>query len=355
MTERRSNPVDDPTLIALEARVGRVHLRQRLGIETDYEARIFGQGRNFFHIENWLSLRRILRGVLRSTGLYAIARRNARAIARRSNNIPVIDLPHAFDGFTLLHISDLHLDMAHDIPDALIAAIDGLRYDVCVMTGDFRATTFGPIDQALAAMEQLRPHLSGSVYGVLGNHDSIRMVPRLEELGIRMLLNEFITIERGKDSIYIAGIDDPHYYGADNMEKASDAIPPDAISILLAHSPEIYRHAAHADFNIMLCGHTHGGQLCLPGGYPLFLNANCPRKYCTGAWRYHRMHGYTSVGSGPCIVDARLNCAPEVTLHRLMRADPESGTTERGGPEQARHPQVDRSERRNDKNRGGNV
>ena len=83
-------------------------------------------------------------------------------------------------------------------------------------------------------------------------------------------------------------------YRADNLEKAADNIPPGMISILLAHSPEIYRHAAHADFNIMLCGHTHGGQICLPGGMPLMCNARCPRLYCRGAWSYNNLHGYTS-------------------------------------------------------------
>jgi predicted MPP superfamily phosphohydrolase len=119
--------------------------------------------------------------------------------------------------------------------------------------------------------------------------------------------------------LILAGIDDPHYYRADNLEKAADTIPPGMISILLAHSPEIYRHAAHADFNIMLCGHTHGGQICLPGGMPLMCNARCPRLYCSGAWSYNNLHGYTSAGSGACVVDVRLNCPPEITLHHLHR------------------------------------
>ncbi|NOY62476.1 MAG: metallophosphoesterase, partial [Gammaproteobacteria bacterium] len=71
------------------------------------------------------------------------------------------------------------------------------------------------------------------------------------------------------------------------------------------------------DFSAMLCGHTHGGQICLPGGYALTWDARCPRSMSAGAWRYHRMVGYTSVGSGASVVDVRLNCPPEITLHRL--------------------------------------
>jgi predicted MPP superfamily phosphohydrolase len=89
------------------------------------------------------------------------------------------------------------------------------------------------------------------------------------------------------------------------------------VSILLSHTPEIYRQAAHAQFSVMLCGHTHGGQICLPGGYPLTLDAKCPRYLGAGPWRYHNMVGYTSRGSGTSIVKARFNCLPEITLHRL--------------------------------------
>jgi len=126
-----------------------------------------------------------------------------------------------------------------------------------------------------------------------------------------------VALERGGDTIYLAGIDDPHYYRADNLEKAADGVPGDAVSILLAHSPEIYQHAAHADFDVMLCGHTHAGQICLPGGIPLMCNASCPRAFCAGAWSHHGLAGYTAAGSGACVVDVRINCPPEITLHHL--------------------------------------
>ncbi|HYQ91534.1 MAG TPA: metallophosphoesterase, partial [Candidatus Competibacteraceae bacterium] len=61
------------------------------------------------------------------------------------------------------------------------------------------------------------------------------------------------------------------------------------------------------------------GQVCLPGGFAFIMNADCPRRYCRGAWRYHTMQGYTSVGSGASIVNVRYNCLPEITLHHLRR------------------------------------
>jgi predicted MPP superfamily phosphohydrolase len=311
---------DEAILAALRERVGKIHLRQRLGIETEYESRIFGQGRTFFHIENWYALRSIIRNSLRLVLMLGRGRRNARRIVLRHNTISLRRLPRAFDNYRILQISDLHLDMAPDFPHALIEAVRRVDYDLCVLTGDYRAETFGPYAAALDALRQVRTHLRGDVYAILGNHDTLRMVPAIEAMDIRMLLNEQVTIERQGESIHLAGIDDPHYYRADNLEKAADAIPDGAISILLAHSPEIYRHAAHADFNVMLCGHTHAGQICLPGGLPLMCNARCPRAFCHGNWTYHGMTGYTSAGSGSCVVDVRLNCPPEITLHQLRCA-----------------------------------
>ncbi len=304
----------------LARRLGRVHLRQRLGIEDIYEAKVFGQGRSFLALENLDSLGAVINTLLKATFFSARGQKNARDLVVRENTFAIPNLPNVFDGYRLLHITDLHLDMAPDIPDVLIDTIRNLEYDACVLTGDYRARTFGEFDASLAALAKVRPHLGDTVFGVLGNHDSIRMVPAIEDMDIRLLLNEFTMLERDDEAIYVAGVDDAHYFRADNMERAADAIPEEAVSILLSHSPEIYKSALHAAFNIMLSGHTHGGQICLPGGWPLTVNANCKRSVCRGAWKYHELLGYTSSGSGVCIVDARFNCPPEVVLHRLVRA-----------------------------------
>lgn len=303
----------------LEQRIGRIHLRQRLGLESDYEAKILRRGVNFFHLENWYSVHAFIRNSLRLVGLHGIGQRNALDIQVTRNTVPIAHLPAAFEGFTLLHISDPHLDMNERITDAIIDRVQALDYDLCVMTGDYRYKTFGPYAQVLAEMARLRETVRGDIFAVLGNHDSIRMVPELEAIGVRLLLNESVVIERGGASVHLAGVDDAHYYRVDNLHKAAQAIPPGAVSILLSHTPEMYRRAAHADFNLMLCGHTHGGQICLPGGIPVLTDADCPRRFAKGAWRYHQLTGYTSVGAGASIVDVRLNCRPEVTLHTLTK------------------------------------
>jgi uncharacterized protein len=128
------------------------------------------------------------------------------------------------------------------------------------------------------------------------------MVPDLEAMGIRMLLNECAPIMRGGATIYLAGIDDAHFYRVDNIKKAASGIPHEAFSILLSHSPEIYR-----DFDLLLSGHTHGGQICLPVSIPLTLGSILPRRFGAGAWQYHNMAGYTSTGVGSSIVPVRIN------------------------------------------------
>lgn len=305
----------------LEQRLGRVYARQRLAIERDHEAQVFGQGISFFHIENWYSVHSLIRNSLWLTGLYGRGKRNAADVRVRRNTIRLGNLPPPFHGFTILHISDMHVDMNPGAMQRLTELLPDLSYDACVITGDFRAKTFGAFDEMLAGLDRVRRHLSGPVYGVLGNHDTIRMMPDLEDMGIRILLNESVRLENGGCRIHLAGIDDAHYFRVDNIEKAAEGIPDDECSILLSHTPEIYQQAAHAGFDVLLGGHTHGGQICLPGAIPVTLESVLPRYMGSGPWSYQGMIGYTSVGVGSSIVAVRLNCPPEITLHEFEPVD----------------------------------
>jgi predicted MPP superfamily phosphohydrolase len=250
-------------------------------------------------------------------GLYWRGLNNAAKVEMKHNRIALPHLPAAFDGFTILQLSDLHVEMSEAAMERVIDLLGEVRYDLCVLTGDYRGKTWGSYDATLAGMARVVAGLKGQIYGVLGNHDTICMVPGLEAMGIRLLLNESDVIERGGQRLHLGGIDDAHFYGMENIEKATAAIPHDEFSILISHTPEVYRQAAHADFNLLLSGHTHGGQICLPGGIPITLDSILPRSMGSGAWKYHDMIGYTSVGAGSSIVPVRFNCPPEITLHHL--------------------------------------
>jgi len=316
---RRSSAVTAPSLQDLINRIGAEHVARRLKVEAEHEAQLFGQGLIFFNLENWYSAPSIVRTALKLTGLYSRARRNADQVVIWRNTLEFTRLPAAFENFTVLHLSDLHVDISEGAMRRLAAIVSDLQYDICVLTGDYRGKTYGPFDASLKGINELRTQLKGPLYGVLGNHDSILMTPSLEAMGIRMLFNECETISRGDSHIYLAGVDDAHFYRADDIEKAAKLIPQDAFSILLSHTPEVYDRAASAGFDVMLSGHTHGGQLCLPGGIPIKLEARLPRRMGAGAWHYVGMAGYTSVGAGTSLLPVRLNCPPEITLHTFRR------------------------------------
>lgn len=317
---RAAAAIEDPPFDHFERRFGRIQTRQRLGIEEDHENRARRRAGDVSGGKRWFLNASIIRTTLKFSGLYWRARKNAERIKIRHHDIVSDKLPTAFDGFTILQISDLHVDMNEGAINRLIELLPTLSYDACVLTGDYRGKTFGPFEATLEGLARTCAKLEGPVYGVLGNHDTIRMVPAMEAMGIQMLLNESEELVRGGERIYLAGIDDAHFYKLDDIAKAAAHVPSTEFSILLSHTPEIYRQAAHAGFKLMLSGHTHGGQICLPGVIPITLCPSLPRRMGAGSWRYNDMVGYTSVGVGSSIVPARINCPPEITLHRLQYA-----------------------------------
>ena len=307
------------TLSKLEQRIGVEHAKQRVATEEAHMAQVFGQGRNFFHLENWYSVHSLIRNTLRLFFMHGKGQRNARDLQVRYNTVKFPHLHADLEGFTILQLSDLHVDMDEKATQALMERVREVNYDICVMTGDYRARTYGEIEHSLAAMARVRIHLKKSVYAVLGNHDSILMVPALEEMGIQLLVNENTLIKQGQGELFLAGIDDAHYFRVDDIPKAANGVTESTPSILLSHTPAIYLEAAEAGFDLMLSGHTHGGQICLPGGIPIILDSDCPRFVGKGVWYYNKMQGYTSVGSGTSVVNVRINCPPEITLHTLCR------------------------------------
>ena len=301
-------------------RVGETHFRQRNTIELHNAGDVFGRGRTRFHIENADRVLDALYSGFKWTGLIKRGLQNALDIQVVENNFYVPGLPQSFAGFTIMHLSDLHIDITSGLAEAIIDKLRLLEYDLCVVTGDYKWRTNGPPEPALAELQKILPHLQHPAYAVLGNHDFLEFVPPMEEMGLPFLLNETVTLEQNGERIYLSGVDDPHFYETENLQKTGDKIPPTAVSILLAHSPEIYRQAAAAGYDIVLCGHTHAGQICLPGRIPLLNNANCPRYMIYGPWKFHKTQGYTSAGTGSSGVPVRFFCPPEITMHRLYPA-----------------------------------
>ncbi len=268
----------------------------------------------------FLILIRIFGKLLKLTGLYRLGQRNALDIALNRIEIAFPDLPEAFDGYTLLQLTDLHLDAHSAATRRLIETVDGLEVDALVLTGDYRFGISGPFEHILpdfaAVLAAVRAR--DGIYGILGNHDTVDMVEPFERLGVTMLANQTVTLGRDGDRIHLVGIDDVHYYYTGHAAAALREAPP-GFKIALIHSPELVPEAAEAGMSLYLAGHTHGGQICLPGGRPIIAHMAAPRRYAKGLWREGAMIGYTSTGAGTSGLPVRFNSRSEVALITLRR------------------------------------
>jgi hypothetical protein len=313
--------MDNADYAKLEARFGRERLSQRLLKQARKEAKLLHQGEGFFRIERFLPLDRMVDFCLRVSALGVLCHRNFLAVRVVEREWFLPRLPRAFDRFRLLQLSDLHLDLDPALTPVIQRLVLGTPHDAAVVTGDFRDQTDGDYGPCLREMEQITGLLAPQRWGILGNHDAIEMVPALEAGGLPVLLNEVASVRIGGDVLWIGGIDDPHFYKTHDLERVRGGIPCDACSILLSHSPETYDQTARLGFDLQLSGHTHGGQLCLPGGIPIVVPCKVEKKFILGRWVHGSLQGYTSPGTGSCGVAARLNCPPEITLHILRSAD----------------------------------
>jgi len=277
------------------------------------------------NLTSFLSNLVFLTGFFKLTGLYSRGERNALDVKMTHKTFSFPTLPAAFDKFTLLLLTDLHLDGLPGLTDELIRQLKDVRVDLCLVGGDIRMHTYGPIAPSLRKLRRLLPHIQSrhGILGVLGNHDCIEMTPDFEETGMIMLINDSWEIKQGGRQIRVVGVDDPHYYKMDDASLAYRGVPDNTFTIFLAHSPEAYRDAARFQARLYLCGHTHGGQICFVNNRPIVTNSRAPRYTATGTWEYQGMTGYTSRGVGASSVPLRFNCPGEICLITLRSSEVE--------------------------------
>jgi predicted MPP superfamily phosphohydrolase len=270
----------------------------------------------------------LVREGLETAGLLSVLVRPSLRVRRTEIDLTFAHLPAAFDGYRILQISDPHFDSLDGIADAIRERVMGLEVDLCVLTGDYRAAETGAFRQS-SILDQMADVLAeievrdGAV-AVLGNHDTHDMVEPLEQVvGVRVLTNEHVEIARDGQRISLLGLDDPYRFYSESTRRfaASLSHDPGQFRIMLVHTPDLADDAARLGCSLYLCGHTHGGQICLPGGKPIVQHLHRERGLGRGLWRRGTMVGYTSLGAGVAgSLPVRLFAPGEVTLFRLRRA-----------------------------------
>ncbi|PJE01554.1 MAG: metallophosphoesterase [Leptospira sp.] len=294
------------------------YLEKRLSLQVDHSAYRLGSKKFLsIYIENieWIFV--VLKWLLKLSGLYSLGQRNTIHYRITQNHLKFDNLPKSFEGYRILHLSDIHIDGILDKGKNLYSILDDLEYDLCVITGDYRYHTHGEYDLVIEGMKELRSHLNKDTFCILGNHDFIEFVEPFEEFGFKCLINERIKINKNNDSIYFLGSDDMHFYESQNFSKLFEGLESNDFKVMLLHSPEGYKQAESDNVSLYLCGHTHGGQICLPGELPIISNSSAPKKFNKSAWTYGKMQGYTSNGVGSSGLDVRFFCPPEIIIHHL--------------------------------------
>lgn len=255
--------------------------------------------------------------------------------------IEIPDLPEQLDGLTICHLSDLHIGAFRRLEKALSFRLSEIEVDLCLISGDLlhSASGFEPLSKALSGLKTRH-----GIYAVPGNaeHDpwaaGLPVVERLEEQGIRMLVNRAERLSIREVEIAVAGVDDP-YLGFDDPEKALAGTGSAGLRILLAHSPDIVKDLGAELPDLALCGHTHGGQIRLPFAGAVWLHSRHsglaisdglygPDTLSDIAGRdLTNLHMYVSRGLGGSGIRARFMCRPEVTVITLRKNATFSGAT----------------------------
>lgn len=247
-------------------------------------------------------------------------------------DLTLTNLPTEFDGFTVAHLSDLHNARFGVGQERLLSRVREADADVIVITGDMidsRHTDVPLAVETLRLISEIAP-----VYLVSGNHEARIPEPSKElyaqaaEVGVMVLRNETVTLERSGDRVRLAGIDDLGFfvstYGAQDGQRQfktqlAELTDGNDATILLTHRPELYEWYAEAGADLVLAGHAHGGQMRLPwiGGLIAPGQGFLP-KYTSGVHWFQNTQMVISRGLGNSVIPLRINNPPEVvavTLH----------------------------------------
>lgn len=265
---------------------------------------------------------------------------NSRKLELLKLHINLDNLPTVFKGLKIGQITDIHAGPL--VPRGLIK--DGVdlimssRPDLIVLTGDFVSastkilwTKYGGFKEknyqyCIEELSRLNAPLG--VFASLGNHDfwsgpevADKIVSGLKNIGVRVLRNEFQTLRRGRESLDIIGVDD-YWEDSYNLSNALKNISERTCRILISHNPDVNEDVENLkeDIDLIISGHTHGGQIVFPVVGALYTPSPFGQKYLAGLVRDGNRQTYVSRGLGHFFVPIRFNCPPDVSVLTLYRA-----------------------------------
>jgi len=237
--------------------------------------------------------------------------------------VPIDDLPLALEGFKIAQITDLHVcaDIKRDYVERVVNTVNDLDVDLIAFTGDLADGQVEVLRDDTQPLADLHSRLG--TYFVNGNHEYYSDLPgwatRIDQLGMRNLANEHVVLDHGGATLVVAGITDPQAkqmagVEAPDVAKALAGVPSDATQVLLSHNPSMVKHALGRSLDLILCGHTHGGQY-----FPWTGVVNAVMPYPCGHYQEGKTHIYTNRGTGYWGPPIRTNGAGEVTLITLRK------------------------------------
>ena len=253
-------------------------------------------------------------------------------VTRRA--FPVRGLPPALDGLRVVQVSDIHLGpwLSAGRVGRIVEVTNGLQPDLVALTGDYVMRSAEYIPQVASALAGLRARVG--VVGVLGNHDWNEDGPgcarALAAAGVRMVDNDrlFVTPARvlsahNPDGLCVAGVGDL-WRDAQHYDRALGGLPDDMPRLLLSHNPDVAEEPAFVSpgyrVDLMLSGHTHGGQISLPVVGAPVTNSRYGQKYARGLVQGPTCPVYVSRGLGTALMPLRLGSTPEIAVIELTAA-----------------------------------
>ncbi len=246
-------------------------------------------------------------------------------------------LPSEFDGFTILHLTDLHLRKSRAFASLIMEALNCIRADLVAITGDVTYKTSGLplVEEVINSLKRQLP--DAPIYACTGNGEILhpdageKTLEIIKSYGGTVLRNSNAVITKGKSRFYILGVEDPFTH-SDDLSKALEGVADDDFKVLLAHSPHIAKEAIQSGIDVMLCGHTHGGQVRMPFFGAIYARTGFKRALSAGLYsgkqlaRAAGIQGdvsskvFISRGLGTSHLPIRFLCKPEMAIIRLRKS-----------------------------------